>query len=273
MTDHDQGDEKEAVSRRHFLKNTGLVAGGVVGGSVLGGLLTNQFRPETKTDTKQTTRELFDARMFFDREEDFAILMDATEQIFPKDEHGPGAIELGVPYFIDKQLAGSWGTNAKEYMRDPFLQNQQVLDYQDKDTDQDKSGPNTATKAPTPTPRYQTRLNRGDLFIHGLRRMDQVSEDKFDEPFVELSDDEQIEVLEAFEKSDVEMKGVASKTFFNLLLQMTIEGAYADPVYGGNKNMMGWKMKEYPGPRMAYLDQIEEEDFIEMKQESLRDYQ
>src|SRR5690625_5649843 len=91
MTDHDQGDEKEAVSRRHFLKNTGLVAGGVVGGSVLGGLLTNQFRPETKTDTKQTARELFDARMFFDREEDFAILMDATEQIFPKDEHGPGA--------------------------------------------------------------------------------------------------------------------------------------------------------------------------------------
>src|SRR5690625_2840258 len=127
MTDHDQGDEKEAVSRRHFLKNTGLVAGGVVGGSVLGGLLTNQFRPETKTDTKQTTRELFDARMFFDREEDFAILMDATEQIFPKDEHGPGAIELGVPYFIDKQLAGSWGTNAKEYMRDPFLQNQQEI--------------------------------------------------------------------------------------------------------------------------------------------------
>src|SRR5690625_143373 len=86
MTDHDQGDEKEAVSRRHFLKNTGLVAGGVVGGSVLGGLLTNQFRPETKTDTKQTARELFDARMFFDREEDFAILMDATEQIFPRSE-------------------------------------------------------------------------------------------------------------------------------------------------------------------------------------------
>src|SRR5690625_7191280 len=108
-------------------------------------------------------------------------------------------------------------------MRDPFLQNQQVLDYQDKDTDQDKSGPNTATKAPTPTPRYQTRLNRGDLFIHGLRRMDQVSEDKFDEPFVELSDDEQIEELEAFEKSDVEMKGVVCEIYFNFLFTMTIK--------------------------------------------------
>jgi len=32
-------------------------------------------------------------------------------------------------------------------------------------------------------------------------------------------------------------------------------------------------MKEYPGPRMSYLDQIEEEEFIVMEQESLRDYQ
>jgi len=30
-------------SRRKFLKNTGLVAGGVVGGSFLGGLLTNNY--------------------------------------------------------------------------------------------------------------------------------------------------------------------------------------------------------------------------------------
>ena len=30
-------------SRRKFLKNTGVFAGGVLGGSVLGGLLTNQF--------------------------------------------------------------------------------------------------------------------------------------------------------------------------------------------------------------------------------------
>src|SRR5690625_3536517 len=168
MTDHDQGNEKECVSRRHYLKKTGLVAGGVVEGSVLGGFLTNQFRPETKTDTAQTARELFDARMFFDREEDFAILMDATEQIFPEDDHGPGAIELAVPYFIDKQLAGSWGTNAKEYMRDPFLQNQQVLDYQAKDTDQDKAEQNTNTIAHTPTTRSKTRLIIWDFIIHAF---------------------------------------------------------------------------------------------------------
>lgn len=261
-------------SRRKFLKNTGVFAGGVVGGSVLGGLLTNQFMP-TKEQTKgpMESATLQHARVFFSRKKDFDVLAAATEVIFPKDDLGPGAIALGVPYFIDKQLASSWGTNAKEYMSDPFGQNQQTRDYEHQDTQQDKSGPNVETKAPTPTPRYQTRLNRGDVFLQGVKKIDDVSKDKFDTSFLDLEEEAQMEVLEDFESGSVDMVGVAAVTFFNLLLQMTLEGAYADPVHGGNKDMMGWKMKEYPGPRMSYLDQIEEEEFIVMKQESLRDYQ
>ena len=33
----------------------------------------------------------------------------ATERIYREDEHGPGAIALGVPNSIDKQLAGPLG--------------------------------------------------------------------------------------------------------------------------------------------------------------------
>lgn len=275
MTDEKKEKGQEGLSRRNFIKNTGMVAGGVVGGSLFGGLLTRQFQtdPDTDTDHEKTNQSLQEARMFFSRKEDFDILSAATESIFPEDDQGPGAIELGVPYFIDKQLAGSWGTNAKEYMRDPFMQNKQVHEYQHMDGDQDKSGPNTSTKAPTPTPRYQSRLNRADVFIHGLRKIDQVSDDKFSNKFINIKEDERIEVLQAFENGEIDMKGVAAVTFFNLLLQTTIEGVYADPLYGGNKNMMGWKMKEYPGPRMAYINDIEEEEFILMETKSLRDHQ
>lgn len=266
-------EEKKALSRRHFLKNTGIFAGGVVGGSLLGGLLTNQFQTKDREVKPATEENLQEARMFFSRSEDFAILAAATERIYPEDNHGPGAIELGVPYFFDKQLAGSWGTNAKEYMKDPFFQNQETIDYQHKDVDQDKAGPNTSTKAPTPTPRYQTRLNRGELFLYGLRRIDEVSLEKFQEHFVDLEGKRQDEILTMFEKGEVDMVGIASITFFNFLLQMTIEGVYADPVYGGNKNMMGWRMKEYPGPRMAYINEIDAKEFIVMEPKSLRDYQ
>ena len=275
LAENNDQNSKETVSRRRFLKNTGMVAGGVVGDSILGGLLTNQFATNTEERTKsdQKVQSLQDARMFFDRREDFETLAAATERIFPEDDNGPGAIELGVPYFFDKQLAGSWGTNAKAYMKDPFRQNQQVKDYQHKDTRQDKSGANTSSKAPTPTPRYQSRLNRGDLFLSGLRKIEEVSQKDYGDKFVNLSAEDQDEILERFESGEVEIETVSSKTFFNFLLQMTIEGVYADPVYGGNKNMMGWEMKEYPGPRMAYINEIDSEDFITMEQKSLMDYQ
>lgn len=241
---------------------------------MLGGLLTNQFISSPKEQVSDFNHaELFDARVFFDRTEDFAVLSAATERLFPEDDNGPGAIELAVPYFIDKQLNGAWGTNAHEYMEGPFPVAPYVREYENKDVKQSKQGPNAETLPGISGARYQSRLNRGEIFIRGLRTMEEESQKRFNEKFEKLDGEQQDEILTAFENDDITMPGVSSKTFFNLLFQTTIEGAYADPVYGGNKNMMGWRMIEYPGPRMAYVDKIEEEEFILMEPESLRNYQ
>jgi gluconate 2-dehydrogenase gamma chain len=266
--------EKKGMSRRTFMKNTGLLAGGVVGGGLLGGLLTNQFQktPEVVKNVKDSGY-LQDARVFFTRVEDFNILSAATERILPKDDLGPGAIELGVPYFIDKQLNSEWGMNAKEYMKGPFVLNMAATGNHNKSRNQDQQGPNAEVQSSTPTPRYQTRMNRGEIFILGLRRMDQVAQKEFGAKFVDITPEQQDEVMRMFEEGKVELKGVGSDNFFHLLLQTTLEGAYSDPVYGGNRDMMGWKMKEYPGPRASYMAQIEVEDFVNLEQQSLRDYQ
>ncbi|GAA0439587.1 gluconate 2-dehydrogenase subunit 3 family protein [Lentibacillus halophilus] len=271
----DDNNEKTDESRRRFIKNTGWVAGGVVGGSLFGGLLTSQLQdePDTQTKEKETTQTLQEARTFFSRKEDFETLSAATERILPEDDDGPGAIELGVPFFIDKQLSGSWGTNDKAYMKDPFFQDNQTYEYQHKDTKQHKSGPNTSSQAPSSVPRYQTRMNRGEIYIRGLRRMNEVSQNKFDKKFFDLETDQKDEVLKAFDNGEIMMRGAAGVTFFNLLRQMTLEGAFSDPVYGGNKNMAGWKMKEFPGPRLGYTQEIESEEFIKKEPKSLRDYQ
>ncbi|MEK4487356.1 gluconate 2-dehydrogenase subunit 3 family protein [Psychrobacillus sp. FSL H8-0484] len=261
------------MSRRKFLKNSGLVAGGLVGGSLLGGILTNQLQKKPTTNHTTVSGGLQEARVFINRAEDFDILSAATERIFPKDDLGPGAIELGVPYFIDKQLAGEWGMNAKEYMKGPFITDIQAAGNHNNKRNQDSQGPNAETQVPTPTPRYQSILNRSEIFTLGLRKIDQVAQKDFGARFVDLDPDKQDEVLRLFEQDKVEMKGVGSSNFFYLLLQTTIEGAYADPVYGGNKDMMGWKMKDYPGPRASYLDKIEEKEFIKMEPVSLRNYQ
>lgn len=236
-------------SRREFIRNTGFVIGGIAGGSILGGLLTNIDNPEPPTTVDNTAQDSYrEARMFFTRQEDFRVLEAAVERIYPEDDNGPGAIGLRVPYFIDGQLAGDFGSNRKDYMEGPF---KKVKDES----------------------LYQTRMNRGEIFIEGLRKMNAVSKEQFDLEFYEVDQEQQDTILQSFDNNEIELEGVSSKAFFNLLRKMTIEGAYSDPLYGGNKDMQGWIMREYPGPRAAYIDMIESEEFIKMDPISLKDYQ
>ena len=41
-------------------------------------------------------------------------------------------------------------------------------------------------------------------------------------------------------------------TFFNTLRTHTIEGMFADPVYGGNKDFAGWRLVGFPGAHPAF---------------------
>lgn len=265
----------DGMSRRNFLKNSGLVAGGLVGGTLLGGLVTNPFQKGEKKPFSPTENAVqnYEARTFFSRNEDFDVLSAATERLFPETDVGPGAITLGVPYFIDRQLSSEWGTNAYDYMTGPFPHIVEVAEYEEDDTNQLTQGAGSNVKVPTPTPRYQTRMKRAALFTEGIHALERTAKNQFDAKFIDLTDEQQDEILQLFESGEAEMNGVSSKTFFNLLLTTTIEGAYADPVYGGNRDMAAWRMKEYPGPRMSYLEDIEKTDFIVMEPESLRNYQ
>ena len=69
------------------------------------------------------------------------------------------------------------------------------------------------------------------------------------------------------------MNGLLSQEFFFLLQRSTIEGVYSDPLYGGNKNMDGWRMKEFPGAQASYMGVIDSEDFVKMDPVSLKNYQ
>ena len=51
--------------------------------------------------------------------------------------------------------------------------------------------------------------------------------------------------------------GVDGKAFFQQVLANTREGFFADPLYGGNRNMSGWNMIGFPGARYDYRDWVE----------------
>ncbi|MHC0551313.1 gluconate 2-dehydrogenase subunit 3 family protein [Salinicoccus sp. CNSTN-B1] len=252
-------DNEKQFSRRDFLKTTGVFTGGIIGGSLLGGVVMDQtdlFDDEETATSNETTGSdsgaedgNVAARTFFSRSEDFETLAAATERIYPEDDNGPGAIALGVPYFIDRQMSGFYGQNSQDYTMGPF-----------KPMASDTHG-------------LQAKLIRGDIFLFGLRRLDEVSNEKHDKAFPDLDGEAQDEILKSFEAGDVDIKGVTSEFFFNLLRNMTIEGVYSDPAYGGNKDMQGWKMIEYPGPRMGWINEIESKEFQSLEPEALRQYQ
>jgi gluconate 2-dehydrogenase gamma chain len=70
-------------------------------------------------------------------------------------------------------------------------------------------------------------------------------------PFAELSPVEQDQVIAAMEKNTATGFEPDSRTFFLRIRQLTLEGMFGDPFYGGNRAYAGWDLIRYPGPRLA----------------------
>ncbi|WP_442955704.1 gluconate 2-dehydrogenase subunit 3 family protein [Paenibacillus sp. IITD108] len=250
MSNQNQTEDKskQTMSRRKFLTNSGYAVGGVVLGGVLGSLLprpAKQAAPQTPQTQTNAGKSYNEALMFFNQEQ-FSITQAATDRIFPADEQGPGAKDLGVAFYIDHQLAGDWGFNARDYMQPPFFVGEQ-------------------------TQGYQGHLKRREIFYIGLREIQNYSHNKYNKGFTSLTPEEQDAVLAAFEKDEVNLTTISASGFFKLLRSSTLEGVYSDPLYGGNKNMQGWVMRGYPGDQMAFTDIIEKE-YTVLPPRSLKDH-
>jgi gluconate 2-dehydrogenase gamma chain len=59
------------------------------------------------------------------------------------------------------------------------------------------------------------------------------------------------------DEQDARLRLIESKPFFALLRMHTIEGMFCDPIHGGNRDLIGWQLIGFPGPRMSYFDEIE----------------
>lgn len=56
---------------------------------------------------------------------------------------------------------------------------------------------------------------------------------------------------------DHKLRQIEDTPFFALLRQNTVEGMFSDPMHGGNRDMIGWQLIGFPGPRMSNYDDIE----------------
>jgi gluconate 2-dehydrogenase gamma chain len=169
---------------------------------------------------------------FFSPEE-AAVIEALVDRLIPPDDKTPGGKDAGCAVYIDRQLAGPYGEARGLYMRPPF---------------QDGAANQGGQSPLTPAMRYR----------RSLAALDKHSQSSFaGKHFNQLPTDLQDKVIAGMESGDVKFDNVSARGFFDLLLQNTQEGFFADPMYGGNRDMVGWKMIGFPGARYDYRDWVE----------------
>jgi gluconate 2-dehydrogenase gamma chain len=115
---------------------------------------------------------------------------------------------------------------------------------------------------------YQSVLVPQEIYRRGIEYVDAYAQSLFQKDFVELSADQQDQILTDMDEDKVTgFEGPSGKAFFTQLRNDTIEGMFGDPLYGGNRDLAGWKLVGYPGAQRFYTpDDIKNPNFTRESQ-------
>jgi gluconate 2-dehydrogenase gamma chain len=146
-----------------------------------------------------------------------------ANHLCPADGLSPGGVDLGLPIYFDRSLAGAWGQGDRLYLQGPFPKG-------------------TANQG------YQLGMTPAALFRAGTEGLAAYCMTTYQKPFEALPAEGKEALLKSLQGGKVEFaNGVPSGVYFAQLLQMFYEGMFADPIYGGNRDKIGWKLIGYPG--------------------------
>jgi gluconate 2-dehydrogenase gamma chain len=92
-----------------------------------------------------------------------------------------------------------------------------------------------------------------DFYRRGLAQLEAFCQANYQTSFTRLDAARQDAVIAALEEGKAQgFTFPTAQAFFNTLRTHTIEGMFADPVYGGNKNFAGWRLVGFPGAQTLY---------------------
>ena len=146
----------------------------------------------------------------------------AVARLIPADDLGPGAKEAGVTVFIDRQLCSTYGVFARAYRMGPWREG-------------------------TPQQGWQCPLTPQEVYREAIREIDAHCNKLHQRPFSLLTPEQQDAILKELQGGKIELPSVSSKLFFELLLKNTKEGFFGDPIHGGNRDKVGWRLVGFPG--------------------------
>jgi gluconate 2-dehydrogenase gamma chain len=216
---------EDAIPRRGFLKGAG--AAGAAAATTLGGR-TEPAQAQTAVAEAATESTVSEAYLTLTAIE-AAFLSAAYDTFIPADKLSPSGTDCGLVIYMDRQLAGAWGGGARLYRSGPFL-------------------------AGKPEHGYQLPLTPREYFAAGIKAANAWTRKTYGKDFDRLSPAERDTALKAMEAGKAEFADFNAKPFFDALYQSAMEGFFADPIYGGNRNKVSWRMVGYPGLPATYAN-------------------
>ena len=146
-----------------------------------------------------------------------------VDHMVPADELSPKGTDLGINVYIDRALAGAWGKGDRLYMQGPWRQG-------------------------VPNQGYQLPLTPADLYRAGIAATNAYCRKTYGKTFDHLDAKQREEVLVGLSGAKITFdSGLPVRPFWGTVYQTVMEGMFADPIYGGNRNKAGWRMLGFPG--------------------------
>jgi gluconate 2-dehydrogenase gamma chain len=218
----------ETIPRRKFLVGAGLAGTAVAAG------LTQGTPAEAQAPAAVAAPAVPQAEpLLLLNETEHAFVVAAVDTLIPADELSPSGSDCGVATYIDRQLASAWGGGAKMYRAGPYFKGK-------------------------PEQGYQLPLTPAEFMTTGIAAANEWSHKTYGHPFDRLDPDKRAEALKAMQEGKAEFANFSARGFFARLLAITMEGFFGDPIYGGNRNKVSWKMLGFPGLPATYANVIDE---------------
>lgn len=253
-------EKKKGLARREFLKGGTLLMGAALAGCKTRTVQTLSVPPpespvlptaDKYPEVPPTPMEPPPQGVFLYLTPHEAKTLDAlTSRLLPGTPDDPGAHEAGVVTYIDHKLTLADGFAQPIYLHPPFAKAYEGPNPPAENTDHDVVW---VPKDQLDRYGFQSSLNPRQMYRKGLAALDRYTKGAFGQDFATLSEAQQDAVIGQMEAGQIQtFSEPSSKDFFNLVYQDVIEGMFADPVYGGNRDMVGWKLVGYPGAQRAY---------------------
>jgi len=222
----------ETLPRRQFLLGAGLagasVATGLAGNPAPAAAETTAAAPAAAPAHPNAEPETYHVLTATE----VAFLSAAADTMIPADELSPSGTDCGVVTYIDRQLAGAYGSGDKVYRSGPFRRGK-------------------------PEQGYQLALTPREYVASGIEAANAWSRKTYGKEFDRLAAADRIAALTQMQKGEAKFEHFSATGFFNRVHGLVMEGFFSDPMYGGNRNMAGWKMIGFPGLPATYADKVD----------------